>query len=232
MLFRSAHALYETLTGRILLEHLNPSSLILSDGFRKSPVTLAIKRAMDLTIAILALIVTSPIVLLISVAIWLESGSPVLFRQKRVGLRGREFEMLKFRSMYADPQNSRQASWTGDSDRRITRVGKFIRRYRIDELPQMINVLLGDMSVVGPRPEQPFFCELLEQEIPYYGQRHCLRPGITGWAQVKYQYGASVEETRVKLEHDLFYVKHLSFMLDIAIILETLKVLASGRGSK
>ena len=231
VLVEDAHSVFESMVGRILLDHLSPSTLILSDGFKKSKFTLLFKRAVDIVVSLVAAIITLPAMLLTAAAIWLESGGPVLFKQKRVGLHGTEFEMLKFRSMY---QNSEQhgPSWTRDGDRRITRVGKFIRQCRLDELPQLINVLRGDMSLVGPRPEQPYFCELLAQEILYYGQRHCVRPGITGWAQVKFKYGASIEETKTKLEYDLFYVKHLSFFLDLAIALETVKVLLSGRGAK
>jgi lipopolysaccharide/colanic/teichoic acid biosynthesis glycosyltransferase len=167
----------------------------------------------------------------IALAVFLESGAPVLFRQGRIGLNGRHFEILKFRSMRNEPV-PKAASWTSDSDPRITRVGRFIRKFRLDELPQLISVLRGDMSLVGPRPEQPSLAEMLEEQIPYYGQRHSLRPGITGWAQVKYGYGATVEQTKIKLEHDLFYIKHLSMPLDLAIIFETAKVLLSGRGAK
>jgi sugar transferase (PEP-CTERM system associated) len=225
-----AHSLYERLTGRILLEHLNPSWLILSDGFRKSKVTLALKRGVDIVAALLGLVVTAPLMVLTAIAIWLEDGKPVLFRQARVGLLGREFQMLKFRSMYHNPAGS--TAWTSAGDRRITNVGKFIRRSRLDELPQLINVLRGDMSLVGPRPEQPYYVSLLEQQIPFYAQRHTVRPGCTGWAQVKFQYGASVEESKTKLEYDLFYIKHISAFLDLAIIFETFKVLLSGRGAK
>jgi lipopolysaccharide/colanic/teichoic acid biosynthesis glycosyltransferase len=139
--------------------------------------------------------------------------------------------MLKFRSMYNNSEKL-GPQWASDGDQRITRVGKWIRLYRIDELPQVVNVLRGEMSIVGPRPERPQFVSMLEEQIPYYGLRHSVRPGITGWAQVKYQYGASVEETRTKLEYDLFYIKHLSITLDLAVIFETIKVMLSGRGAK
>lgn len=226
-----AHTVFERMNGRILLEHLSPSTLILSDGFKKSKLTFVLKRTVDIFVALLAILLTIPLMGLTALAIWLESGSPVVFKQKRVGMHGREFEMLKFRSMF---QNSEQQgpAWTRDGDRRITRVGAFIRKFRLDELPQLINVLRGDMSLIGPRPEQRYFVELLTEEIPYYGQRHTVRPGISGWAQVKFKYGASIEETKTKLEYDLFYVKHMSFFLDLAITLETIKVLLSGRGAK
>lgn len=226
-----AHTCFERLTGKIVLQHLTPSWLILNEGFRNSQLLLAVKRGMDIIVSALSLIIASPVMLLVAIAILIESGWPILFLQKRVGSGGREFNILKFRSMQQS-SDDHPPSWTRQADQRITRVGKFIRKYRLDELPQIVNVLLGHMSIVGPRPEQPYFCQLLEESIPYYNLRHCVRPGITGWAQVKYQYGASIEETKTKLEYDLFYVKHLSFLLDLAIIFETWKVLLSGRGAK
>jgi lipopolysaccharide/colanic/teichoic acid biosynthesis glycosyltransferase len=231
MKIEEAHDMYERTTGRILLDHLSPSWLILADGFRQSRLILAVKRTADLVFSIIGLVLALPFMAAIAVAVYLESGAPVLFRQARIGLNGKPFEILKFRSMRNEPV-PKAASWTSDRDPRITRVGRFIRKFRLDELPQLINVLRGDMSVVGPRPEQPSLAEMLEEHIPYYGQRHSLRPGITGWAQVKYGYGATVEETKIKLEHDLFYIKHLSMPLDLAIIFETAKVLLSGRGAK
>ncbi len=231
MKIEEAHDMYERTTGRILLDHLSPSWLILADGFRQSRLILAAKRTTDIIVSIVSLVLALPFMAVIALAVFLESGAPVLFRQARIGLNGKQFEILKFRSMRNEPV-PKAASWTSDSDPRITRVGRFIRKFRLDELPQLISVLRGDMSLVGPRPEQPSLAEMLEEQIPYYGQRHSLRPGITGWAQVKYGYGATVEETKIKLEHDLFYIKHLSMPLDLAIIFETAKVLLSGRGAK
>jgi sugar transferase (PEP-CTERM system associated) len=226
-----AHTVWEQISGRIHLQHLSPSWLILSEGFRKPILLVAAKRAVDFLSALTGLILTLPFMIAVAAAIWIESGGPILFRQQRVGMRGRTFEILKFRSMY---QNAEQngPSWAADRDHRVTRVGRIIRRLRLDELPQFINVLRGEMSLVGPRPERPVFCEMLERHIPLYGQRHTVRPGITGWAQVRYQYGASIEESKTKLEFDLFYIKHMSVLLDIAIILETIKVLFTGRGAK
>lgn len=226
-----AHTVYERITGRILLDHLSPSWLILSDGFKKPGLMVAAKRTLDILVSFAALVLCAPIMALVATAIWLEDGFPVLFRQERVGLNGKPFTMLKYRSMRATG-DSQAPSWTTDSDSRILRVGKLIRRFRLDELPQFINVLRGNMSLIGPRPEQPMFCALLDAEIPYYCQRHTVRPGISGWAQIKYGYGASVEQTRIKLEHDLFYIKHMSVLLDLAIAFETLKVLLSGRGAR
>jgi sugar transferase (PEP-CTERM system associated) len=226
-----AHSFYERMTGRIILERLSPSWLILSDGFRKSTLLVMAKRAIDAVVSLIALVACLPLFLVTALAIWLESGGPVLFRQERTGLHGESFEMLKFRSMYKNAEAA-GPQWASTDDRRITRVGKCIRKFRIDELPQVINVLRGEMSIVGPRPERPQFVSMLEEQIPFYGLRHFVRPGITGWAQVKYQYGASVEETKTKLEYDLFYIKHLSIMLDFAVLFETAKVMLSGRGAK
>ncbi len=226
-----AHTIYERLTGRIVLEHLSPSWLILSSGFRKSGIVAICKRAVDIFCSSLGLIMTSPILLLTALAVWIESSGPILFRQERVGLKEKSFEILKFRSMYYNSEGA-TPRWTTNNDSRITRVGSLIRKVRIDELPQLINVLRGEMSLIGPRPERPYFCDLLEQKIPYYGLRHTVRPGITGWAQVRYQYGGSIEEAKTKLEYDLFYIRHLSIMLDLAILLETAKVLLWQRGAK
>ncbi len=225
------HSFNERITGRIMLEHLSPSWLILSDGFRKSQFLLAAKRTVDVLVSLCVFIFTLPLMMLVALAIWLETGRPILFRQKRVGLRGHEFDMLKFRSMYQNAEEN-GPSWAANDDRRITRVGRFIRNCRFDELPQMLNVLRGEMSLVGPRPERPYFCRLLEEQIPFFALRHSLRPGITGWAQIKYQYGASIEEARTKLGYDLFYIKHLSLLLDFAILFETAKVILYGRGAK
>ena len=226
-----AHSLYEKICGRILLEHLSLSWLILSDGFQKPRYLMAAKRVTDVMISLVALLLSLPLLLLIAVAIAVESGAPVVFRQWRVGWRGRPFEMLKFRSMQCDADEN-GPQWSVEGDPRVTRVGRFIRRYRLDELPQMFNVLRGEMSLVGPRPEQPQLSELLENEIPLFAERYTVRPGITGWAQIKYQYGSSVEETKTKLEYDLFYIKHLSLWIDFVIWFETVKVVLSGRGAR
>ncbi len=226
-----AHSCYERISGRILLERLSPSWLILSDGFRKSGFLLAVKRTLDIVASLIGLLLALPVMAGVALAIWLETGRPILFRQTRVGLMGRHFQVLKFRSMRQDAE-ANGPSWATEGDKRITRVGAFIRQCRLDEIPQLFNVLRGDMSLVGPRPEQPHFVAMLQQSIPFYDQRHTVRPGITGWAQIKYQYGASLEESKVKLELDLFYIKHLSALLDLAIIFETVKVMLLGRGAQ
>jgi sugar transferase (PEP-CTERM system associated) len=226
-----AHTMWEALSGRIHLDHLSPSWLILSEGFRKSQWLLATKRCADIALSLITLIVALPVMALVALAIWLEDGGPVLYRQERTGMRARSFQILKFRSMYRDAE-AHGPRWAGDNDSRVTRVGRFIRKYRLDELPQLFNVLRGEMSWVGPRPERPVFCEMLAQQIPLYSQRHSVRPGITGWAQVRYQYGASVDDAKAKLEYDLFYIKHMSIVVDIAILFETAKVMLYGWGSK
>jgi sugar transferase (PEP-CTERM system associated) len=226
-----AHSMYERITGRIMLQQLQPSWLVLCDGFHKSNLLIALKRVIDIAVSAVLILLTLPVVLLTAIAIRMESRGPVLFKQERIGLGGRPFQILKFRSMRQGSGNG-PPSWTSDRDPRITRVGNFIRKFRIDELPQLLNILCGKMSLVGPRPEVPYFCELLEREIPYFNQRHSVRPGLTGWAQVKYQYGASLEEAKIKFEFDLFYIKHLSLLLDLSIIFETAKVVLLGRGAK
>lgn len=226
-----AHSVFERITGRIMLDRLSPSWLILSDGFRKSRFLIATKRAIDIVVSAILLLLTAPILLLTTIAIAIETGRPILFRQERIGLGGRPFRILKFRSMR---QGSEKAapSWTSDSDPRITRAGNIIRKYRIDELPQLFNVLRGEMSLIGPRPEVPYFCSMLEREIPFFNERHSVRPGISGWAQVKFKYGASLEEAKKKFEFDLFYIKHLSVALDVTIILETIKVVLLRKGAQ
>lgn len=225
-----AHSLYEKLAGRIMLERLTPSWLILSEGFKKGPLQLFAKRLTDIAVSLIALLICAPLCLVISLAIYLESGGPILFRQERIGLADKPFRILKFRSMRADGEQQGPA-WASADDRRITRVGRVIRRYRLDEIPQFINVLEGDMSLVGPRPEQPGFVQRLEQEIPYYSQRHTVRPGITGWAQIKYKYGASSEDAKNKLEYELFYIKHMSVFLDLLIMFRTVQVVLFGLGA-
>ena len=224
-----AHGLFEKLTGRIMLEMLSPSWLILSDGFRRGTIHLVIKRISDILLSLFAIVLLSPVLLLVSIAIYLESGGPILFRQERIGLKDRPFEILKFRSMRPDPDKGQV--WASQTDQRITRVGRFIRKYRLDELPQFFNVLRGNMSIVGPRPEQPLLVSMLEEQIPYYSYRHTVRPGITGWAQIKYRYGASVEDAKNKLEYELFYIKHLSLFFDLVIMFRTVQVVLFGKGA-
>lgn len=226
------HSTMAALTGRVWLETLRPSWFVFSEGFRRSRSTLWIKRIIDILISCVFLIIAAPFLAIIPVLIWLESGGPVIYRQKRVGLRGKVFNVLKFRSMKVDAEVRHGPQWAAANDARVTRIGRFIRRYRIDELVQVINVLRGDMSFVGPRPERPVFVDSLRQQISYYDERHSVRPGITGWAQISYPYGASVEDALRKLEYDLFYLKNLSIFLDCAIILRTIRIVVMGEGSR
>lgn len=226
-----AHSLFEKLKGGVMLERLSPSWLVLSEGFRKDVLLMFTKRTLDVVISALALVIMAPIMLLASLAIVIESGMPVLFRQERVGLHGQNFSILKFRSMRNNAEEGK-AVWAALDDARVTRVGRILRPFRLDELPQLVNILRGDMSLVGPRPERPEFVRMLGEEIPYYHERHTVRPGLTGWAQIKYQYGSSVDDAKMKLEYELFYIKHLSLFLDLVIVFRTIQVVLFARGSR
>ncbi len=223
--------LFEGLSGRIPLRDLRPSWLIFSEGFHKPRVTASIKRVTEAVIAAVLIVLLAPLALLIALLVRLSSPGPVLYRQTRVGLNGTTFELLKWRTMRADAESASGPVWaTGDRDPRVTPFGRFLRKMRLDELPQLVNVVRGDMSFVGPRPERPHFVAKLREVIPYYDERHNVRPGITGWAQVKFPYGSTLEDAEEKLEYDLYYVKHMSLLLDAAIVLETAKVMLLGRG--
>ena len=221
---------YERVTGKILLDDLRPSWLVFSDGFRVSRLTRLLKRAIDLALSVSMGIVAFPIMVLTAIAVWLDSGAPVLYRQERVGENGRAFTLFKFRSMRHDAETGTPV-WATAGDDRVTRVGGFIRKTRLDELPQLWNVVRGDMSFVGTRPERPFFVEELAKEIPFYQQRHAVKPGVTGWAQVKYRYGSSVEDAIEKLRYDLYYIKHLSISFDLTIVFDTVKVVLFRKGA-
>jgi sugar transferase (PEP-CTERM system associated) len=223
---------YERLTGKILIDDLKPSWLIFSDGFRASRGTRFVKRMLDLSLSILGFMLAAPLMVATAVAIALDSAGPILYSQERVGENGRVFIVYKFRSMRTDAERGGTPIWARDKDDRITRVGRFIRTTRLDELPQLWNVMRGDMSFVGPRPERPFFVERLAEEIPFYLQRHAVKPGLTGWAQVKYQYGSTIEDAMEKLRYDLYYIKHLSIFFDLTIVLDTVKVILFGKGAK
>lgn len=227
-----AHSAVAALSGRIWLNMVRPSWFIFSDGFRRSRITLILKRLIDLTVAVVGLLLSLPIMLAVAIAIRLDSRGPVIFAQTRVGLRGEHFELLKFRSMRVDAEAQNGAQWAQKDDQRVTRVGKFLRKYRFDELPQFINVIRGDMSFVGPRPERPVFVEQLRNIISYYDERHSVRPGLTGWAQVQYTYTGNVEGACRKLEYDLFYLKNMSIVFDLFIILKTIRVIVTGHGSR
>ncbi len=227
-----ATALLERISGKIEVDELHPSWLIFSEGFRLNPTFLWARRLISTIVSLACLLVSLPVIPLIILAIKLSSRGPVLYRQKRVGRNGIVFTCYKFRTMCCDAEADTGPTWANDDDPRITRVGGFLRRTRLDEIPQLWNVLRGDMGFVGPRPERPEFVEWLSREIPYYHLRHIIRPGITGWAQVNYQYGASVEESKEKLKYDLYYIKNISLMLDLMIVFETGKTVLLTRGSR
>jgi exopolysaccharide biosynthesis polyprenyl glycosylphosphotransferase len=217
--------------GRVDLVKFSRADIERIEALRTEGPARIAKRAFDIALAIGLLAATAPLLVFTAIAIKLDSPGPVLYRQRRVGLDGREFEIFKFRSMRADAEKG-GAQWARKNDDRITRVGRFIRRTRIDEIPQAINILRGEMSFVGPRPERPEFVTMLEKEIPNYHTRHRVKPGITGWAQVRHEYTASVEGARDKLSYDLFYVKHFSLLLDFLIVLMTIRVALLGIGSR
>ncbi len=221
----------ERSTGRISVESLLPSWLIFNEGFKTSPALAGVKRALDFSLSLLLLVCTLPLMLLTAVVIKIDSEGPVFYTQTRSGKDGRPFRMIKFRSMVQNAESG-GAQWAKEDDPRVTRVGTFIRKYRIDELPQVMNVLRGDMSFVGPRPERPEFVHELEQEIPYYTLRKFVRPGLTGWAQVKYRYGSSAEDTMEKLKYDLYYIKTGTPLMDLWICLFTIKVVLLGTGAR
>ena len=225
-----AHSALAALTGRVWLRTVRPSWFVFSTGFQRSKVTLVLKRIADLAFGLLGLVLLSPIMLLTAIAVRLDSKGPVLYRQERVGLTGKVFNLVKFRSMQTNAEAGKGAQWAQIDDPRVTRVGRFIRKYRLDELPQFLNVIRGEMSFVGPRPERPCFVEQLREQIPFYDERHSVRPGITGWAQVEYTYTASVEDAFRKLEYDLFYLKNLSILFDFAILFRTVRVVLFGAG--
>jgi sugar transferase (PEP-CTERM system associated) len=222
---------YERMTGKILVDDLKPSWLIFSDGFQASRGTRLAKRLFDLAGALIGILVAAPIMLLTALAVRLDSPGPVLYRQERVGENGRRFTLCKFRSMRIDAERGTPI-WARDHDTRVTRIGRFIRLTRLDELPQFWNVLRGEMSFVGPRPERPFFVGQLAEAIPFYLARHAVKPGVTGWAQVRYRYGRSVEDALAKLRYDLYYIKHLSLVFDLTILVDTIKVMVCGKGAK
>lgn len=222
---------YEELAGKIVVEKTNPSWLVFSEGFNKSRLFCVVKRFVDIVAAAIGLVVSLPVMLLTAVLIKIDSTGPVLYSQERVGENGKNIKVFKFRSMRVDAEAS-GAVWAKKNDDRVTRVGSFIRKVRIDEIPQMWTVLMGGMSFVGPRPERPMFVEQLVQKIPYYALRHTVKPGLTGWAQVCYPYGASEEDALRKLEYDLYYIKNMTIWMDLIIILQTIKIVLFQKGAR
>jgi sugar transferase (PEP-CTERM system associated) len=225
-------SVYEEYTGKIAVENLRPSWLIFSEGFRKTRLLMTAKRVLDVVFSAGGLLLGAPIMLLVAVAVRCTSHGPILYHQRRVGRHGREFTAHKFRTMREDAESGTGPVWSTENDIRVTRVGGFLRRTRLDEMPQLWNVLIGEMSFVGPRPERPEFVRELTERIPFYGQRHVLKPGLTGWAQVRYTYGASVEDAIEKLQYDLYYIKNLSIALDFVIVLETIKTVLTRKGAR
>jgi sugar transferase (PEP-CTERM system associated) len=222
----------EKISGKIEVENLYPSWLVYGEGFRRSTPFIVIRRALSISISLIGLILALPLLPFIMLAIRLDSTGPVFYTQTRVGKAGRTFKVVKFRTMRQDAEATNGPQWAGDNDPRVTRVGKFLRSSRLDEIPQLWCVLKGDMAFVGPRPERPEFIEMLSKQIPYYGVRHMVRPGLTGWAQIKYKYGSTVEDSREKLQYDLFYIKNASIGLDLLIMFQTVKTVLLRRGAQ
>ncbi|MEE4278841.1 MAG: TIGR03013 family XrtA/PEP-CTERM system glycosyltransferase [Halieaceae bacterium] len=225
---------FEQEAGKVVIRHVHPSWFTTSKGFDAQNADRFSKRLFDVSMAFILFVFTSPLMLLTVLAIWLEDGfgAPVLYRQSRVGLNGRVFKVNKFRSMTVNAESDGKARWATANDSRVTRVGRFIRKTRIDELPQIINVMAGEMAFVGPRPERPEFVRELQEQIPYFDKRHCVKPGITGWAQMNYPYGASLKDSFNKLEFDLYYVKNQSLFLDFLVLLQTAEVIIFGKGAR
>jgi sugar transferase (PEP-CTERM system associated) len=223
---------FEKRLGQIRIDYLNAGWLIFGDGFNQGLVRTMVKRVFDIVSAGVLIALASPVMLLTALAIKLDSRGPVLYRQERTGLDNKPFQCVKFRSMRQDAEKDGQPRWATTGDDRITRVGRLLRVSRIDELPQLFSVLKGDMSLVGPRPERPYFVEQLTREIPFYAVRHSVKPGVTGWAQVRYQYGSTVEDSQEKLQYDLHYVKNHTLWLDLQILVETVHVVLTGKGAR
>lgn len=223
---------FERETGYVQLDSLNISWMVFSEGFRRNALRNLVKRVFDVTVSGTMLVVTLPVMLLVAVAVWIGTGRPILYRQQRVGECGQVFEMLKFRSMRTDAEKDGIARWAKQNDDRVTRVGRFIRQTRLDELPQLINVLRGDMSFVGPRPERPQFVRELSRDIQYYASRHSVKPGITGWAQIRFPYGASTDDSMKKLQYDLYYVKNHTLFLDLIVLFQTAQAVLFGKGAR
>jgi sugar transferase (PEP-CTERM system associated) len=223
---------FERVHGRVPIESLKASWLIYGNGFRQSWLRNVVKRCFDVCVVAIMLPIALPIMATMAALIAIDGGAPIIYRQERVGRHGHKFTLLKFRSMTKDAEKDGRPSWASVNDSRITAVGRFMRHTRIDELPQLINVLRGEMSFVGPRPERPAFVDTLSEKIPFYAVRHSVKPGLTGWAQVRYTYGGNLEESVKKLEYDLFYVKNHSLLLDLLILIKTVRVVLLGEGAR
>lgn len=228
---RDYESIFEQVAGKLAVEAMRPSYLIFNEGFARHPLAALGKRALDLVLSLVGLVLAFPIMVVTGIAVRRSSPGPMLFMQERVGLDGKPFTLLKFRSMVADAEKRTGPVWATEDDPRITKVGRFIRRARLDELPQLLNVLTGDMSLVGPRPERPVFVEELATKIPYFRQRHLVKPGLTGWAQINYPYGNTVEDALQKLQFDLFYIKYQSVLFDLSILFHTVKTILLRKGT-
>jgi sugar transferase (PEP-CTERM system associated) len=226
------HSFYERLVSKIAIADLSPEWIVRCKGFRRDRLIMLTKRVVDIAASAVGLLLSAPVTLLTAVAIKLDSPGPILYRQERVGQNDKPFTIYKFRSMCESAEANGSPVWAVEDDPRVTRVGRVIRKLRIDEIPQMINVLKGQMSLVGPRPERPFFVQTLNKRIPYYSLRHSIKPGITGWAQICYSYGDSEEAAIEKLQYDLYYIKNMSVLFDLQIIFESLKVVSLGKGAR
>jgi len=223
---------FEKLSGRIPIDSLAPSFFIFNEGFRKSKILLMFRRIITAIVTAVSLVILLPFLLVVAILIKLDSPGPPIYSQVRVGQHGKRIRIYKFRSMRNDAESNRGAVWAVENDPRVTRIGRFLRRSRIDELPQLFNVLIGDLELVGPRPERPEFVDKLQNLIPYYALRHTVKPGITGWAQVMFHYGATIDESKEKLQYDLFYIKNMTLNLDLLILFHTFKIVLLGRGAR
>jgi sugar transferase (PEP-CTERM system associated) len=232
ILVEDGMATYEQFTGKLAIEAMSPSFLVFSSGFQKTPGQLALRRVVSLVAAAVGLVITAPLMAVIALAIKLDSRDPVFFIQERAGYRGRPFRLVKFCTMRDRTEASNDSVWQRDDEDRITRVGRWLRKLRLDELPQLLNIIKGDMDLVGPRPEIVENVNAMTELIPYYALRHVVRPGLTGWAQVRYDYSVSLKQVTEKFRHDLFYIKHMSFWLDLRILVDTVKIVLFGRGAR
>jgi sugar transferase (PEP-CTERM system associated) len=230
--FLEGNRFYEQISGKVCLEEMKPSGFIYAKGFKKSGFAKWSKRFTGVIVSLAIGIITFPVMILLAILIKLDSAGPIFYRQERVGEEGRPFMLLKFRSMKENAEALSGPVWAEEHDPRVTRIGRIMRKTRLDELPQIINVLKGDMSFVGPRPERQFFVEKLSQEIPFYPLRFAVKPGVTGWAQISYSYGASVEDAKEKLRYELYYIKNMSLLFDLLIIFQTIKIVFFGRGAR
>jgi exopolysaccharide biosynthesis polyprenyl glycosylphosphotransferase len=229
--FEDIGVVYETALGRVCLNRLGPEDMLFGARFRPSRRQLIVQTAYSFAVAVVGVVLTAPLMLMVALAVRLTSAGPVLFRQRRVGKDNSTFNVYKFRSMYVDAEARTGAVWAQKNDPRVTPIGRWLRLLRLDELPQLFNVLAGQMAIVGPRPERPEFVKPLGEQIPFYVQRHSVKPGITGWAQINYKYGNTLEDTVIKLEYDLYYIKNLSFALDFFIMFHTVKTMLLTRGA-